>query len=175
MPIDDMSALLRQTESLMQKEDWRRAIKLLNRNPSALEGNWKLLWNCGWCYFKLERMNTAQKYLAKAAQLAPERFACKFGLGMVYLEKQKYRKAERMLSQALDMNQHHHATRIGLALAYLAQGKIEEAEKIHLDGISLRPKESQRYASYADFLYDTGRKVEAEKMVRRANKLRGVN
>jgi Tfp pilus assembly protein PilF len=139
-----------------------------------VEKHWELLWNLGWCNFKLERMDEARKHLRKATRLAPENRACKYGLGQVYLKQKQYKKAESMLREALQIKESHSA-RIGLALAYLAQGKVEEAEKTHLDGIKLKPRKSERYESYAAFLSDVGREAEAEKMSRKARELLRIN
>lgn len=146
----------------------------MKENSSVVEKHWELLWNLGWCYFKLERMDEAQKYLTKASRLAPENHVCKYGLGQVYLKKKQYRKAEVILSEALRIKESH-AVRIGLALAYLSQGRIEEAENTHLDGIKLKPKKSERYESYAAFLSDVGREAEAEKMNRKSKELQRVH
>jgi tetratricopeptide (TPR) repeat protein len=171
---DRMMDLLKLAQSVMKGERWREAIELLKEDSLVVEKHWELLWNLGWCYFKLGRMNEARKCLTRAMKLAPENHVCKYGLGQVYLKQKQYKKAERILSQALQIKESH-AARIGLALAYLAQGRIEEAEKTHLDGIRLKPKKSERYESYAAFLSDVGREAEAEKMNRKAEELRRIN
>jgi Flp pilus assembly protein TadD len=135
--------LLERAHSLMKEERWREAVELLKENPDLLEKDWKLLWNLGWSYFQLERTADARRYLARASQLAPNSHACKFALGSVYLEKKQYKKAESVLADALQIKDSY-LTRIGLALAYQAQGKITQAENTHLDGIKLKPKESER-------------------------------
>jgi Tfp pilus assembly protein PilF len=169
-----MTELLKVAQSVMREERWRDAIKLLKTNSSLVEKHWELLWNLGWCNFKLERMDEARKYLARATKLAPENHVCKYGLGQVYLKTKQYKKAELILSEALQIKESH-AARIGLALAYLAQGRVEEAEKTHLNGIRLKPKKSERYESYAAFLSDVGREAEAEKMNRKAKELQRIN
>jgi Flp pilus assembly protein TadD len=169
-----MKELLKLAQSLTAEERWREAIEVLKENSVVVEKHWELLWTLGWCYFKLERMNEARKYLTKAAKLAPENHICKYGLGQVYLKQKQYKKAELILSQALQIKESHTA-RIGLALSYLAQGRVEEAEKMHLDGIRLKPRTSERYESYAAFLSDVGREAEAEKMNRKAKELRRIN
>lgn len=169
-----MKDLLKLAQSVMREERWREAIRLLKEDYSTVERHWELSWNLGWCYFKLERMEEARRHLARAAKLAPENHACKFGLGQICLKKKQYRKAAALLYEALQIRESH-ATRIGLAFAYLAQGKVEEAEKTHLDGIKLKPRKSERYESYAGFLSDVGREVEAEKMNRKAKELQRVN
>ena len=119
-------------------------------------------------------MAEAQRYLTKAADLAPKNAACKFGLGQVYLQKKQYKKAESILREALQIRESH-STRIGLAFAYLAQGKIKQAEKTHLDGMKLKPGRSDGYESYAAFLSDVGRESEAIMMSRKAEELRRMN
>ncbi len=166
--------LLKRAQSAMKKERWRDAIKLLKANSSIVEENWELLWNLGWCYFKLQRMDKAQKHLTAATRLSPNRHSCKFGMGVIYLERKQYKKAESILSEALEIKDNH-VTRICLALAFLAQGKVEQAERLHLDGIKLKPKENRRYESYAAFLSDVGREAEAKRMSRKASELRRIN
>jgi Tfp pilus assembly protein PilF len=168
------TGLLKVAQSLMREHRWREAINVLKQNFLVVEKHCELLWNLGWCYFKLERMDEAQRYLTRATQIAPQNHSCKFALGHVYLKKKRYKKAASILSEALQIKEFH-ATRIGLALAYLAQGKIEEAENTHLEGIRLKPKESARYESYAAFLSDVGREAEAEKMIRKAKELQRMN
>jgi Tfp pilus assembly protein PilF len=68
-----------------------------------------------------------------------------------------------------------HSTRIALALAFLSQGKVAEAESVHLEGIRLKPKNSERYESYAAFLSDVGREAEAQTMNKKARKLQRVS
>jgi Tfp pilus assembly protein PilF len=161
-------------QSLMREERWDDAIGVLKANSAIAEKNWRLLWNLGWCYFKTNRLELARRYLGKAAQLAPNSDACKFGLGQVYLRRKQYKRAELILSEALQIRESH-AARIGLALAYLAQGKVEQAELTHVEGIKLNPKRSERYESYAAFLSDVGRDTEAAKMNRKARELRRLN
>jgi Flp pilus assembly protein TadD len=158
----------------MKQERWLDAIKLLKDNRLVIERHWELLWNLGWCYFKLERMDDARKYLSKAAKLAPGSYLCKFGLGSVYLATKQFKKAERVLSEALE-TKGSYIVRLGLALAYLSQGKLGEAERMHLANIKDRPRKSERYEAYADFLSDVGREMEAEAMYQKARELRRVN
>jgi tetratricopeptide (TPR) repeat protein len=166
--------LLRLVQSVMKEERWREAIRLLTENSAVVEKHWELLWNLGWCHFKLHQMEDAGKCLTKAVQLAPENFACKYGLGQVYLKTKQFKKAELILSEALLIRESDIA-RTSLALAYLAQGKIEDAEKAHLENIKLGPRKSARYESYAAFLSDVGREGEAEKMLRKAKDLQSIN
>jgi Tfp pilus assembly protein PilF len=166
--------LLKLAQALMEKHRWREAVQLLKEDSALLKEDWKLLWNLGWSYFKLERMDDAGKYLKRAANLAPENHSCKFALGSVYLEKKQYKKAESLLLEALQIKESYVA-RISLALAYLEQGKVNEAENTHLDGIRLRPKQSKRYEAYGDFLSDVGREDEAERMNQKAQELKRIN
>jgi Flp pilus assembly protein TadD len=160
--------------SEMKKEQWLTAIKLLSRDGAALQTNWRFSWNLGWCYFKLERFNAARRHMIRAAQLAPENPICKWGLGNVYLKKGHFKRAEVILTESLGIKESH-LTRIALALALLSQGKLVEAENVHLEGIRLNPKNSERYASYAAFLSDIGREAEAQTMNNKVRKLLRVN
>jgi Tfp pilus assembly protein PilF len=95
-------------------------------------------------------------------------------LGTVYLKRKHFKKAELVLAESLRIKESQ-LTRIALAFAYLAQGKVAEAETVHLEGIKLKPKNSERYESYAAFLSDVGREPEAQTMDKKARKLQSVN
>jgi len=160
--------------SMMKEERWLDAIKLLSARSSNAGKHWRLSWNLAWCYFKLDRFDEARKHMKRAEQLAPDNASCKWGLGSVYLKKRQFRKAEAILSESLRIKESDRA-RTALALAYLAQGKVAEAEKMHVENIKLKPKDSQRYESYAAFLSDVGREAESEKMMQRVMVLRNMN
>jgi Flp pilus assembly protein TadD len=168
--------LLQNAKSLMAEKRWSAAIEVLRRDPSIVENQWEVSWNLGWCYFKLVRMGEAHKQMLRATKLAPDNHvpACKFGLGSVLLKKKQYRRAEVLLADSLRLKELYPA-RISLALAYLAQGKIEEAEKTHLDGITLKPMNAERYRGYAAFLSDVGRNDEADEMSRKADQLQRIH
>jgi Flp pilus assembly protein TadD len=159
--------------SLMREERWVDAIKLFKSELSLTVADWRLTWDLGWCYFKLDRFREARKHLIRARKLAPENAICAWGLGSVYNKLGQHRKAEKYLVDALRIKDSH-MTRIALAFAYLAQGKLEEAENIHLEGIKLKPKASSRFESYACFLSDVGREREAQSMYQKAKELRGI-
>lgn len=169
----DTTHVMEAAFSMMNAERWADAIKILKCVPSVTETDWRLSWNLGWCYFKLERFEAARKHLSRAAKLAPENATCTWALGTVYLKKRQFAKAEKNLVESL-RRRDLHVARISLALTYLEQGRIEEAESVHLEGIKLKPKASGRYESYACFLSDVGREAEAKRMYRKAKQLRGI-
>ena len=166
--------LYKRAVSEMKKERWLAAIKLLKNERAVVRKNWRVSWNLGWCYFKLDRFDDARRHMIRASHLAPENPTCKWGLGTVYLKRKHFKKAEVVLSESLRIKESH-LTRIALAVAYLSQGKVAEAESVHVEGLKLKPKSSKRYESYAAFLSDIGREVEAQRMNRKARKLQRIN
>ena len=166
--------LERHITSAMRRERWLDAIKLLKDEVAMVQQEWRLSWNLGWCYFKLDRVNTARKHLIRATTLAPDNPTCKWALGNVYLRRKQFGKAETVLAESLRIKESH-LTRIALALAYLSQGKLTEAENVHLEGIRLRPQNSAGYDSYAAFLPDIGREADSQRMTRKSKKLQRVN
>ena len=96
------------------------------------------------------------------------------GAGERLSQEKQFKKAEVVLTESLGIKGSH-LTRIALALAFLSQGKVAEAENVHLEGIRLKPKNSERYESYAAFLSDVGREAEAQTMNNKARKLQCVN
>jgi Flp pilus assembly protein TadD len=171
---DHVNEIWKRAEPLMKGEHWLDAIKLLSERSSGAGKHWKLSWNLGWCYFKLDRFDEARRHMTRANKLAPDNAICKWGLGSVFLKKRQFKKAEVILSESLRIKESDRS-RTALALAYLAQGKTAEAEKVHLENIRLKPKDSERYESYAAFLSDVGREAESEKMMQKARVLRILN
>ena len=96
------------------------------------------------------------------------------GLGTVYLKTKQFKKAEIVLTESLRIKESH-LTRIALAMAYLSQGKVEQAENVHLEGIRLKPNNSERYESYAALLSDIGRETEAQTLNNKVEKLRRIS
>jgi tetratricopeptide (TPR) repeat protein len=158
----------------MNKERWLDANKFLIDNSPVVQNDWELSWNLAWCYFKLDRLDQARTHMIRAAKLAPANATCRFGLGAVYLKRKQFRKAETNCAESLRLKDMH-ITRLQFALVYMEQGKLTEAENVHLEGIKLKPKASQRYEAYADFLSDVGREEEAQTMYRKAKRLRQQN
>jgi Tfp pilus assembly protein PilF len=171
---ENAEQLYKRALSEMKKEQWLSAIKIFKLRPDAVEEDWKFSWNLGWCYFKLDKFDTARKHMVRATRLAPENPVCKCGLGMAYLMRKQFKKAEVVLAESLRIKESD-LTRGGLALAYLSQGKVVEAESVHLEGIKRKPKSGQRYVCYAAFLSDVGRKTESRRMEEKASKLQRVN
>jgi Tfp pilus assembly protein PilF len=171
---ENAGQLYKRALSEMRKERWLSAIRLFKLRPAVVEEDWRFSWNLGWCYFKLDKFDTARKHMLQATRLAPENPICKVGLGAVYLERKQFKKAEVVLAESLRIKELL-VTRATLALAYLSQGKVAEAESVHLEGIKLKPKSSRIYAGYAAFLSDVGRKTEAQRMAEKARKLQRVN
>jgi Flp pilus assembly protein TadD len=171
---ENAEQLYKRAKSEMKKEQWLAAIKLLKLGSAVAEENWRFPLNIGWCYFKLGKFDVARKNMLRANRLAPENPVCMCGLGMVYIMRKHFKKAEVALKESLAIEDSLLA-RAGLALAYLSQGRVEEAERIHLEGIRLKPRSNPRYAGYAAFLSDVGRKREAQIMEEKSKKLRRIN
>ncbi len=157
-------------QAVMQTEDWLGAIELVQNHSETVQSHWELSWNLGWAYFKLDRFKEARKYLLTAVRLAPENPVCHWSLGIVRRSLGNHKAAEVALKRALRIRDSYLA-RIALALTYMDQDKLDEAEDVHLEGLRLKPT-AERYKAYADFLSDVGREDEAQRIYRKARRLR---
>jgi tetratricopeptide (TPR) repeat protein len=153
--------LRKMVETKMSHKFWQQAIVLMKREPVIVERSWKLLWNLGWCAFKLRRYREAEEVLTRARDRAPKSAPCWWALAMAQLKQKRWAEAEINLKVALSIRESH-PSRTGLALAYLAQGKVAEAEQTRLENIRLRPNDGKRHESYSPFLVDVGRRDEAK-------------
>ncbi len=157
----------------MKESRYLDAVQLFRSHPSALAGDWRAMWDLGWCYYNLKQFSEAGRWFDSADAASSENAACKWARGLVYIKKRRYMKAEQVLEESLRLKERFH-TRVVLALAYLKQGKVEKAEKTHLDGIRLGTRLADKYESYAAFLSDVGRDAEAEGMNRKVRELRAI-
>ena len=156
--------LFDQVELLMQRGRYVDAVALLRRRANETKNDWRLIWDWGWCYFKLDNFQAAKVHLRRATQLAPDNPVCHWAFGMVCQKAGNYRTAGKSLRKALSLKDSY-IGRLCLAVTYMEVGKLEEAEQVHLQGIALKPDAAKRYKAYADFLFDVGRKKE-ERQVR---------
>jgi tetratricopeptide (TPR) repeat protein len=92
------SSIEKRARSMMKEERWLDAIKLLSDRSSRAGKHWKLSWNLGWCYFKLDKFDEARKHMSRADKLAPDNAICKGALGSVYLRSERYESYAAFLS-----------------------------------------------------------------------------
>ena len=154
----------------MQREQYAEAIKLLRKRASEAKNDWRLTWNWGWCYFKLDNYRAAKVHLRRATKLAPDKAACYWAFGLACSEAGNYRMAETALLKALSLKDSYLA-RLSLALTYQKVGKLEKAECVHLEGIALKPDAAERHKAYANFLSDVGRKKEERQVRKKASEI----
>jgi Flp pilus assembly protein TadD len=79
--IKDAERLYKRALSEMKKEQWLSAIQIFKLRPDVVEKDWRFSCNLGWCYFKLDKFDTARKHMVRATRLVPENPVCKCGLG----------------------------------------------------------------------------------------------
>jgi Flp pilus assembly protein TadD len=156
---------------MMNAEQWSETVAVLEANFSVVEKNWRLSWELAWCYFKLDRLDQAEQHMIRASKLASYNPTCRTGLAAIYLENGHPEKAATNSAKALRIRESYFNLS-QLALAYMMLGKLARAENVHLEAIKLKPRDSQRYKAYGDFLSDIGREELAQTMYRNARKLR---
>lgn len=156
-----------EVHKLMGEEKWREAVNLLTAQRHPIADSYDLLWNWGWCYFKLNEPDTAVIHLRAAVDIEPRNAGGRWALATALAEAGDTEAPEREFLASLQI-QDGHLPRTGLALLLLRQGRADEAERVHLEGLRLRPDSRERQESCADFLWDTGRHQESRKAYARA-------
>jgi Flp pilus assembly protein TadD len=112
---------------------------------------------------KKEQWLAAIKLLKREVAALQTKWRFSWNLGWCYFKLDKFDAARR------------HMIRAARLAPFLSQGKVVEAENVHLEGMRLKPKNSERYESYAAFLSDVGREAEAQTMNKKVRKLQCVN
>ena len=138
----------------------------------VVEKHWRLSWELAWCYFKLAQLDQAEQHMIRASKLASYNPTYRTGLAAIYLKNGHPKKAATNSAKALRIRESYFNRSQLARFAYMMLGKLIRAENVHLEAISLKPRDSQRYKAYGDFLSDIGRKELAQTMYRNARKLR---
>jgi tetratricopeptide (TPR) repeat protein len=154
---------------LMKKNQWRRALKLMDTVPPGKRTN-ELWWNHGWALGKLGDWKGAVGSLAAAVRVKPKSAVSLWALGLAHSEAGHPKLAERYHLAAIALKDSSLA-RLTLAVHYMLQRNFDAAERIHREGIALRPRSRRRLEQYANFLWDVGRRDESRAVTRRARKL----
>jgi tetratricopeptide (TPR) repeat protein len=176
MASDKMDAVgaMKISDTLMRNERWKAAVAFLEGHAELVRGDFSLSWTIGWAHCKQQQFGEAQRFLLQAIQLAQEaRHEClgHWALGVSYRGLGNHDQAEASLRESLRISDYFPA-RVVLALLVTELGRSAEAEQVHLDGIQLKPKSSDRWEAYAAFLSDIGRETEAqEALVKARSKL----
>ena len=162
----DEERILADGTALMSEERWREAIDLFLSAANYVASNWKIAWNAGWAYYKVEDYQNAVETLRRSTELAPDNASAWWALGTVQQKANDLEAAEISLRRALTLKDSSMARR-SLALVLMQQKRWSEAETVHAEGIELQPKSASRWKSYGAFLSDMGRREEALSAYRR--------
>lgn len=162
--------IMEEARLLLGAKQWKEAIVAAELGLAQQTDDPELAWIAGWANLKLARYDRAVPYLLKAAKLGPidpERY---WALGVSLLELGEFGRAESWLLRGLAVRDTYD-NRIALALLYMKQQDVEMAEAIHKEGLRLQGGDPERVEAYADFLCDTRRDEEADRMYARAREL----
>jgi len=170
MANSELDRLAETISSLLERNSWHEATRMLQNRLEVVNQHWELSWNLGWAFFKLNDLSNAAKYLAQSVRLNPDKAATHWAFATVLSEMGESEKAEKEFLASLSLKDTYLA-RIGLGLLYCRQRFFEKAERIHLEGIRLVPTSRERVEAYADFLSDMGRQDEAKQQYAQAAQL----
>lgn len=154
-----VNSLRERSSELMELGRWTEVVDLLKGTPESTS-DFEIAWNAGWAHFKLDDIGAAREILSRAVSLSPDNHAGHLALGLTLYGAGELKIAERHLRTALELRDTTTA-RLALALTYMQLGRNNDAENIHLEGISKQPNAPDRWAAYADFLSDCGRREDA--------------
>jgi tetratricopeptide (TPR) repeat protein len=177
MTPDEMDAVgaMKISDTLMRNERWKAAVHFLEGHAELVKGDFSLSWTMGWAHCKQEQFGEARRFLLQAIRLAQEpRDECvgHWALGLSNRGLGQYDQAEASLRESLRISDYFPA-RLELALLLTELGRSAEAEQVHLDGIQVKPKSSERWEAYSDFLSDAGRETAAQEALTKAHGISG--
>lgn len=159
-PNDTDDADLHDTvNALCRARDWEEVLRLARASEPVEDGT--TLWNVGWAAFKLDRLDEALGYLRRARDVDPQRGITHWALGVVYSEMGEYGLAEQSFETALALRDTFLVRRT-YALLCLRSGDLEKGETLLREGLAARPGDPERILCLANFLFDVGRRDEAE-------------
>ncbi|UII26170.1 hypothetical protein LVD15_23165 [Fulvivirga maritima] len=112
------------TKKLMSNQQWKKVIKVLPYEVLKKSDDWRLFWNAGWSYFKLNQFEKATSYFRDAHGLAHEvddMALCLAFLGVAELENGDCYNAQIHLKASLHLKESAMASQaLKMALVHLS-------------------------------------------------------
>ncbi len=165
-------ALLGKIYAQSREEGMReRAVRELERAVALDEGNVDALLLLGALALDGKKYGRAERYFARAVELAPDEAKPHFFMGRLYLERNELEHAAAEFKKAHDINGYDPTILIHLAVVLERLGKVDESEKLYRTLLALYPASPESYTSYGSFLFRMNRFEEATKLFKEAEVL----
>lgn len=169
---DDLVARLRPIPpTFIDADDLAGLDAFAAEHGAIIAKDFRLSWDTGWAYVRLERPALAEPRFRRAIALRPDRDTGHWALGNALwdLGESRWAEAEACLRTALELRDTWRA-RYSLAVVLLDTGRGDDGAALLVEGANARPPSAARFHGVADYFDDMGDDVSARHWRARAGR-----
>lgn len=162
--------LIDYADKLFELENYERALDFYHRYlklPEAFE-SFDTCMRIGSCYQQLEQIEPAIQVFLRASELNPRSYESYQHLGECLAYKEQWGKAAYYYDQAVSKKNHPAICWLGLACCRAAISEFQAAERAFIKATEHTSEFSDAYITYAIFLIEQGRELDALSIVEEA-------
>jgi superkiller protein 3 len=155
------------------------AIKLLNQANTITPNNIDAKLILGQIYIEINQAEKAKNILTKALKINKDNLEINYALGVANFNLKNFKSAITKLKKVLKLNSKHKTAKKLLSICYLNIGvlhyrknKKENSIEKFKQAIKVNRKNIQAYKNLAVTLYEIGNKTEAERVIKKALKIK---
>ena len=154
---------LEYADKLFDLERYELALKAYAayQQSEEAEDNYETAIRVGRCHQLLGNLERAKIYFFRAAEFAPDMYDTYQHLGECFVAEEKWGMAAYNYGRAVEQPGHTSDCWLGLALCSSATNQPVEAEAAFVRALEMEPRFSDAVVSYALFLVDQGREMDA--------------
>jgi tetratricopeptide (TPR) repeat protein len=170
--LDAAAVLATEAADCIEKKDYQRAKRLLDRVRRPLENS--ASWNnlIGYAEFKLDQPEPALRHLQKALALEPDNEDYLLDIGEFLAYHRAHKESADLFEVAAKRMPNSARVQFGLAVAYILQNRRDEAIVLLKGLISRHPRFEPAYGALGECYEDAG---DGEALVDLGRKLQSVN
>ncbi len=161
---------LEYADKLFDLEFYESALKgyaAYYEHPEA-EDSYESFMRIGRSHQLLNQFKPAKEAFVKARELSPHMYDVYQHLGECYVGEENWAMAVYHYGQSVEQQQHTSDCWLGLALCQSALGQSSEAEAAFLKALEMDDHFSDAYVTYALFLVEQGRELDAVEVLKEA-------
>jgi tetratricopeptide (TPR) repeat protein len=160
----------------LAKDDFRNAVKYLERTKKIFNDDFFLLYYLGFSYSRLNETGKAISTLEKVLQYNPTheiRVEILGQLGLLYDGMKNYTKSDSLYESGLKLDPENHLLLNNFSYSLSERGlQLDRSEKMSKKALEKEPENSSYLDTYGWILYRQGKYNEAEKYIKKAVGLR---
>lgn len=148
-------------QALIEKQQWREALQLLEAAREKNGGNAEVLYLRGYVLYRLGELQSARAQLEEVTRIAPPALRSRYFLGRIALRQAHPREAIRWLKPLAERTPALEDSPAQLSKAYLETDQLAEAERWAEKAVAATPWDGALHYRLARIYQETGQREKA--------------